>query len=403
MKTSNSHTIKEVTRTGISILLEEPYLGHFAMGLLKESNQQAPATALSLEAGIPKLLINPNYWLALATDERLRYGTLKHELLHLSLHHPLLSSQYPYRRVFDIAADLAVNQYIPLEYLPKGAIRLDDFKGFRMLPFQDLDYYYHELLKAIRQPQSGKAQQALATLLTPEQPAPFQSHALWHTIFRTLDSAARRNLMQSIDQLLKTAAQKHRPGSEFGRLPARLSAFLPENDQRHKATIDWRRALRLFAASSERTVLKATIKRPSRRYGTTPGIKIKRRQKILAAVDTSGSIEPSSFNRFFQELYYIWRQGASVLVVECDYSIQRTYPYLGKTPTFVIGRGGTDFNAPLRYANEEYHPDAVVYLTDGKAPPPRIASRQPLLWVISPDGIGASRWAALPGRVVKMD
>lgn len=402
MKTNPVDTIKEVTRTGISILLEEPYLGHFAMGVLKGASRKTDSLALSLEAGLPKLLLNPDFWLDESLDGRHRYGLLKHELLHLSLHHPLLAYQYTHRRIFDIAADLVVNQFIPEEYLPKRAIRLEALAGFRMGAFQDLDYYYQELLRAIRKGGSGKAAAALQQLLAPDPPSALLRHRFWHTHFRSLNSAARRNLIQSIDSLLKAAAYKHRPGRQPAKLPARMQAFLPEHFQKEKPAIDWWRALRLFAASSERTYLKSTIKRPSRRYGTTPGIKIKRRQKILAALDTSGSIELSTFNRFFSELYHIWRQGAEVLVVECDFTIQRQYPYKGRQPALVQGRGGTDFNAPLRYANEDFLPDAIVYLTDGKAPPPRILPRMPILWLLSPDGIGEERWGALPGRVVRI-
>jgi len=402
LKTNSNDTIKEVTRTGISILLEEPYLGHFAMGVLKGASRETDSLALSLEAGLPKLIFNPDYWLDDTLDSRHRYGLLKHELLHLSLHHPLLSYQYTHRRIFDIAADLVVNQFIPEEYLPKGAIRLEAFNGFRLAAFQDLDYYYQELLRAVRKGGSGKAATALKELLSQDIPQPLVRHRYWHTHFRSLNSAARRNLIQTIDSLLKTAAYKHRPGKQLGKLPARMQTFLPEHLQTDKPAIDWRRALRLFAASSERTYLKSTIKRSSRRYGTTPGIKIKRRQKILAALDTSGSIELSTFNRFFSELYHIWRQGAEVLVVECDFAIQRQYPYKGKKPAHVQGRGGTDFNAPLRFANEDFFPDAIVYLTDGKAPAPRIQPRMPILWLLSPDGKGEERGGVLPGRVVRM-
>jgi predicted metal-dependent peptidase len=106
-------------------------------------------------------------------------------------------------------------------------------------------------------------------------------------------------------------------------LPAALKAYLPGSAYLQKATIDWKRALRLFVASSERTYLKSTIKRPSSRYGTVPGIKIKRRQKLMIALDTSGSIILELLERFFQEVYHIWRTGAEVLIVEFDLSVQR--------------------------------------------------------------------------------
>ena len=124
----------------------------------------------------------------------------------------------------------------------------------------------------------------------------------------------------------------------------------------------------------------------------------------MVAIDTSGSIEQESLGLFFKELYHIWRKGAEVLVVECDYAIRRRYLYKGQLLQYAVGRGGTNFNPPVLLANEEYMPDALIYFTDGHAPPPKVTSRCPMLWVLSPDGIAmdSKRWATLPGRKVKM-
>ena len=167
-------------------------------------------------------------------------------------------------------------------------------------------------------------------------------------------------------------------------------------------SINWRRTLRLFAASSSRTRIRNTIKKPSKRYGTSPGIKIQRKQKIGVALDSSGSVNHEELQLFFSELYHIWKQGAEIMVVECDVDIQRIYPYRGKTPELVQGRGGTRFDAPIKWANEDYRPDALIYFTDGFAAKPEIRCRIPLLWMISPNGLAAENWDSLPGRKVKM-
>ena len=400
-----SQTIKELTRTGISILLEEPYLGHFSMGILKEASTQIDRIGLGLEAGIPKLLVNPVYWLKDGLSDIHRYGLLKHELLHLALQHPLKAHQYTHRRLFNIAADIVVNQYIPIHQLPDKSIRLQDFAGLRMTAYCDVDYYYYQLLQTVRAGGGGKAKAYLSELLKVPVHDYLQQHKYWYTSFSNLSSAERRNLQQNITSLLQTAALQHREGGEQQGLPEQLIAFLPRHQQKRQASIDWRRALRLFAASSERTYLKTTIKRPSRRFGTTPGIKVRRRQKILVVVDSSASLDLDMLNRFFGEIYHIWRQGAAILVVECDIVLQRQYHYKGKTPNFVKGRGGTDFNPPIRFANEEYFPDAIVYFTDGRAIAPKEYPRSPMLWLISPDGIDEkdNRWQMLPGRKIKMN
>ena len=128
--------------------------------------------------------------------------------------------------------------------------------------------------------------------------------------------------------------------------------------------------------------MKNTIGRPPKRYGTSPGLKIQKRQKILVAIDTSASVNADLQAQFFGEILHIWRQGAQVYIVECDVEIQQQYEYLGKTPTITKGEGGTSFDAPIMFANSVYLPDAIIYFTDGKGNVPTVKSRFPILWVV---------------------
>jgi predicted metal-dependent peptidase len=166
--------------------------------------------------------------------------------------------------------------------------------------------------------------------------------------------------------------------------------------------VNWRRILKLFANSSSRTKVRNTLRRPSKRYGTNPGIQVKKKQKVLIAIDTSGSIQMDELKEFFNEVYHIWKQGAQVKVVECDTIIHQTYNYRGKTPEKVSGGGGTAFEAPIKYANEEYRPDALVYFTDGYGSNPNIKSNCPILWLLSKNGSDVSYISDFQGRKVKM-
>jgi predicted metal-dependent peptidase len=216
-----------------------------------------------------------------------------------------------------------------------------------------------------------------------------------------LSSAERKMMEAMINESILNSVQRIK-SSQYGTLPAGLQQYIDLLVESLKPNVNWRRVLRLFTASSSRTQLKNTIRRPSKRYGTTPGIKIQRKQKLLIAVDTSGSVNDDELKEFFGELYHIWKQGAEIYVVECDTAIHNHYFYNGRPPSVVSGRGGTDFNAPLTYANEIYMPDAIVYFTDGYAAEPHVVSRKPILWMITGQGIGEEEWEFLPGRKVKM-
>ena len=66
--------------------------------------------------------------------------------------------------------------------------------------------------------------------------------------------------------------------------------------------IDWKSEFRNILGTSRLSYVKLSKKRESKRYETTPGIKIKRKQKIVVCVDTSGSIDNESLGEFFSEL-----------------------------------------------------------------------------------------------------
>ena len=62
---------------------------------------------------------------------------------------------------------------------------------------------------------------------------------------------------------------------------------------------DWTRTLRRFAQSVRRAPLRNTIRRPSRRFGTYPGLRLRRTSRLAVVVDTSRSIEIPVLERFF--------------------------------------------------------------------------------------------------------
>jgi predicted metal-dependent peptidase len=244
------------------------------------------------------------------------------------------------------------------------------------------------------------AQRKLLELMNQENHKQLNQHNLWDDI-QKLSSAERKILDAAINESIMQSVARMKD-RRYGNLPAGLQQYLDLLAESLKPNVNWRRILRIFAASSSRTQIKNTIRRPSKRYGTTPGIKIQRKQKILIAVDTSGSVDNEELKEFFGEIYHIWKQGAEIYVVECDTTIHNNYFYKGKAPEVISGRGGTDFNAPLSYANDIYNPDAVIYFTDGYAATPHVICRKPVLWFITSAGIGEDSWDFLPGRKVKM-
>ena len=161
---------------------------------------------------------------------------------------------------------------------------------------------------------------------------------------------------------------------------------------------------KLLRTAGYRTEVVPTHRRMSKRFGTFPGIRIRRKQRLAVVIDTSGSISETVLEVFFREIHGIWRNDADVIVIECDAAVQRTYPYKGETPKAVEGGGGTAFDPALAWVRDPRNGpfDACIYLTDGCAGEPDVRTRCPLLWVVTADGnvgphLRSGRVIQLPG------
>lgn len=448
---SHQRILDEVAKTSIQLMLQETFYGHFFTSILKDVSEKTSSIATTISSNqMIKLIVNPEYWdntLKVPGDDEatkaLRYGAVKHQILHIVFKHALRFPEFGNKKLFGIASDLAANQYIKSEQLTEDAIRMEDFPEFKLNRGQGIDYYYKRLseeLENIQQDGGGgndnneedeegkraedcsnpdspnneekeeeqeekespfnQAQSCLKDLMEKEDNEQLNQHKFWDE-FEKLSSAEQKMIDAAINESIVNSVSRIK-SKDYGKLPGGLQEYINLLVESLKPNVNWRRVLRIFTASSSRTRLKNTIRRPSKRYGTTPGIKIQSKQKILVAIDTSGSVNEDELREFFGELYHIWKQGAEIYVVECDTHIHNQYHYTGRPPELISGRGGTDFNAPIEFANEKHMPDAIVYFTDGYAPAPSIISRKPILWMVTGQGIDEDSWDFLPGRKVKM-
>ncbi len=399
--------LDEVSKVSIRLLLSEPFFGHFFAGLIKKESTQIPTLAVGYEFHHVILYINRDFWNKHLQLAEWKLGVLKHEVLHLVFMHVTRMKDFKNKAIFNIAADLVVNQCIASHQLPPGAIQLDTFPELALRAEDSTEYYYETLYNFYEQQlekegkgidcSQNKAWQNLKRLL---EGFPQEQHALWEA-FEKLSGAEQDLVKQQLKEMLNNSLKTNKHGNTAGYLQQYLQQF----QEQMRPKVDWRRMLKIFASSSRKTYLRNTLKRPSKRYGTAPGIKVKKKNKMLVAIDTSGSIEMRELALFFSEIYHIWRQGAEIWVVECDVEIHNTYLYKGKAPEAISGRGGTAFEAPIQYANEVLRPDALIYFTDGFGNAPHLKSRCPVLWLLSPGGSSPDKLKAqhFQGRFVKMD
>lgn len=363
------------SRATLDLLFQEPFYAHVLQNIPRGLTDTVATAAVRRIDGLTDLVFNASFLLN-ELNRNTRIGVLKHEVLHLVFSHIDRSpacSAHP--QLYNIAADIVVNQYIDPAHLPAGAITLATFKDLKLPRDQTVEYYYRRLQEAADR---------LDISFIPG--GHFDSHNDWGERKPEQEDGMDLLARQRIEKLLADAYAASTEKSQ-GKLPGKVSEALASLAARLNPSLDWRTILRSFAQSSARGSIDFTMKRLSRRFGTRPGIRIRHESRILVAVDTSGSISDEELERFFTEIDGIHRAGGHLHILECDAKVQRDYPYFGKRPEFVMGRGGTSFDPVFEFINHSTHRyDGCIYLTDGHASKPGVRPRCRLLWVLVPNG-----------------
>lgn len=394
------------------LVLEEPFYGYFMLGLPKSEIGEGAAFGIRLfEPQMLQLVACLDQFALLSQEEQL--GCVKKALLHLLFHHPILQKKYAQINLFHLAAELKVNQYLSEKQQPNPAVTIDFFNAqapdsnLFFEPDQTVANYYQKLLDW----QAFYAQTSLSDSSDKEIPSTLAIINAWakggnqaqggYHYWSELDlcSPAERLVLEHFIKKLSLQAWQRCQLKPTSTLPLGVLRAIQAEETR-PSDVSWQKVLRQFAASSNSSYLKNTIRRTSKRYGTTPGVRVQRRWVLAVALDTSGSISPQLSQLFFNEIRHLWRLGAKITILECAAAIGRIYPYRGQAPAGIAQGGATDLNPPIEWANENM-PDALIYFTDGLAPAPEVQARMPLLWVTPKlDGFGT---AHLPGRKISME
>jgi len=126
------------------LMLKEPYYGLFLVMTEKQWTDKIETAGVAKHNINYKLLINPEFWDSLSLNHRI--GLTKHEMLHLAFFHPLMKDSFDDHQLFNIAADLEINQYIEDEFLPDGGLKLDSFPDI-VFPERAGTRAYYDILK----------------------------------------------------------------------------------------------------------------------------------------------------------------------------------------------------------------------------------------------------------------
>lgn len=380
-----------VSKASKKLMLIEPYYGLFLVGLNKVYRNDISTAGVSKNGINTQLAINPQFFTDLSIEHRI--GLLKHELLHIAFGHLFTRSKYFDKKLFNIAADLEINQYIDEKYLPEGGLTLDTFPELNLPVKAGTDEYY----KLLQQAQQDGTSDTLQNLLQQMDGESQYDHKTWDE-FEDITEAEAKIIERQVEHQLKethNAVVKSR-----GTIPGELADKLQRLFHVEPAKFDWRGYMRRFAGNSIKSYTKKLRRKHNKRYSGNPGLKIKFKNHILVGIDTSGSVNRDELKEFHNELIHMHKTGHMITVVQCDTSINSVEVFNPKKDLDIKGRGGTDFQPVINFFNKNKKKyTALIYLTDGEAPNPYECPKN-TLWVLSSVSIMNND---LTGQVIKLN
>lgn len=327
-----------IAKAGKTLMIREPFYGLFLSSLNKIITDSVPTLAVGLDGINTNLYINENFWNSLTDTEQI--AVLKHELIHICFFHLTLRSSFANNELFNIAADLEVNQLIT--GLPEGCVTLDYFKkqGIDLPPRAGTRLYYDILKNELKNNPNlldGLGDDSDGNGDGSPNYGNGSGHEKWKQ-FDQLTEAEKKLVENQTDYVLKSTANTVMKNQ--GVIPGELRSKIDSLFEQKPQIFNWKAYLRRLLGNSNFVYTKKTLRKLSKRFEDSAGIKIKQKTNILVAIDTSGSINDAELADFFSEINYIYKSGAKVTILECDAKIGRVYEYKGKYNGQVTGGGG---------------------------------------------------------------
>lgn len=381
----NKHTAR--------LLLSEPFFASISRRIDKTATTAIPTAGVRLNksTGYFEMLYNPEFFESLPDKQKL--GVLKHEFYHLILQHTTTRNPDPNGKVskaWNVATDLSINSHLIGEIPENGCIPSKKGSPFEDYPVGLSAEVYLKMIKDDPQfqpdengqgdPSNGDGQGQGSGL-----PDTLDDHDDWSGDGDGDDAdanaVAKERLRDMLDKASKEANQRGSWGSVSSEIRQEIQKFL-------NPSIDWRKMLRYFIKSSRKANKRSTIRRLNKRYPRIhSGHKVTRLANIAISIDQSGSVNDYMLAQFFAELNELSKL-ATFTVVPFDTEVDESKVFVwkkGENRSWErVLNGGTCFNAPTRYVNDNNF-DGHIVLTDMCAPKP-IPSKCQRMWITDESG-----------------
>ena len=367
----------QLSRISKTLIFSEPFYGIFLIGLQKQFTKSCATAGVGKHGIGMRLVINPDFFMDLSEDHQ--QGLLKHELLHIAFGHIILSDRYPNKKLFNIAADIEINQYIAEHMLPEGGLTRFSFPGID-LPSKAGTKVYYDLLNDTCDGDGCSSNEELNKLLGEMDGNSQYDHKEWAEI-GDLPEAEKKLVQKQYEHQMKQTAETIQ--KQCGTIPGELAELIERLFTIEPPKFNWKAYLRRFINNSTTIYTKKLRRKNNKRYSGNPGLKIKHKNHMLVGVDTSGSVSSEELVEFMHEICHMHKTGNQITVAQFDTQLTDVSVFDPKKNWEIKGRGGTDFQDVVDHYNDPKNKySGFICLTDGEAPNPEHCPKN-ALWVHS--------------------
>ncbi len=368
------------------LLLSEPFFAALSRRINKSQTNAVPTAGVRLNEGTGtfEMVYNPDFFESLPDNQKL--GVLKHEFYHIIFEH--VTGRLPpegMSKLVNIATDLAINSFIANDLPEGGGIPT---KGmFETYPtHQSAEWYYSKLQQDQQNqegpfdPENGQDGDGDGQGQGDGLPDSLDDHSGWGEADEDTKQMAKERMRQAVEDAVKEVQNRGQGwGSVSSGMQERIIDMITPK-------VDWKKVLRYFIKTSQRSNKRSTVRRINPRYPYIhAGKKVNRQAKIAISIDQSGSVSDAMLSAFFTELNGLSKL-AEFTVIPFDTEVDESKVHVWKKgqrrATERVLCGGTCFDAPTKFVNDRGDFDGHIILTDMEAPKP-IASKCQRIWFTS--------------------
>lgn len=335
----------------------------------------------SPKTGKFKIHLISEYFQLFTPEERV--AVLLHEIMHFSNGHIFDSIRNQdddqKARIRNIAADMAINQYIP--HLPKGCVDVSQWKDKegKNFPLFRSSHEYMQLIEQILEQGQGKGNvEDRVNKYIPD-----------HAFIEAGEGGEETNekILKDGLGIIKRALDKE--SWSFSQLPKSLQDLL-QLLEAEVAKFNYKQVLQMAV---KRTLMSSdrshTWKKPSKRHGIySPGSKSEDLPKLAFFNDSSGSVsikEQNTYLRIMDEFLKAGSRTCTLAFWHTGLYYKKPYKKGKEIMQSEIQSGGTDPSCVLKdIAKNGY--DLSIILTDGCYDTCNVKVSSPVVWIISEGG-----------------